>query len=163
MEPRTVTYKNRLKVVKNFADAGVPVGIMNAPIIPGLNSHEISDVIKTASENGATVAGYTIVRLNGAIGDVFKDWLHKNFPDRADKVWNHIKSCHGGQVNDSRFGVRGRGEGKIAESIRSLFKMAVNKYMKGKDKFEFDTNAFNNQRQETFLKEKSKGQLSLFD
>jgi len=163
MEPRTVTYKNRLKVVRHLADAGVPVGIMNAPIIPGLNSHEITDVIKVASENGATVAGYQIVRLNGAIADVFKDWLHKNFPDRAEKVWNQISDCHGGQVNDSRFGVRGKGEGKIAESIRSLFKMSVSKYMKGKDKFEYDTEAFSKQRREIFLKEKSKGQTSLFD
>ncbi len=163
LEPRTVTYKNRLKVVKHLADAGVAVGVMTAPIIPGLTSHEIPDIIKTAAENGASAAGYTIVRLNGAIADVFKDWLHKNFPDRADKVWNHIKDCHGGQVNDSRFGVRMRGEGKIAESIRSLFKMAVNKYLKAKDRFEFNIEAFNRQRQQIFLQEKSQGQISLFD
>ena len=163
MEPRAVTYKNRLKVVKHLADAGVAVGIMNAPIIPGLNSHEITDVIKAASENGATSAGFQIVRLNGTIADVFKDWLHKNFPDRADKVWHQISDCHGGQVNDSRFGLRGKGEGKIAESIRNLFKMSVSKYLKGKDKFEFDTEVFSKQRREIFLKEKSKGQISLFD
>ncbi|TAL57570.1 MAG: PA0069 family radical SAM protein [Bacteroidetes bacterium] len=163
LEPRTVTCKNRMKAVKILADAGVPVGVMNAPIIPGLTSHEIPEMIKTAAENGAYTAGYTIVRLNGAIADVFKDWLHKNFPDRADKVWNHIKDCHGGQVNDSRFGTRTRGEGKIAESIRNLFKMSVKKYLKGKDKFEFDTEAFSKQRQITFLKEKVKGQISLFD
>ena len=74
-----------------------------------------------------------------------------------------IKSCHGGQVNDSRFGLRAKGEGKIAESIRNLFKMAVKKYLQGKDKFEFDEEAFNKQRQQIFLKEKSKGQISLFD
>jgi DNA repair photolyase len=80
--------------VRHLANAGAPVGVMNAPVIPGLNSHEIPDVVKAASENGATVAGYTIVRLNGAIAEVFKDWLIKNFPDRAEKVWNQIKSCH---------------------------------------------------------------------
>jgi len=163
MEPRTVTYKNRFKVVNYLANAGIPVGIMNAPVIPGLNSHEIPEVIKTASENGAQVAGYTIVRLNGSIADVFKDWLHKNFPDRADKVWNQIKSCHGGQVNDSRFGVRGSGEGKVAESIRNLFKMSVKRYLKSKSKFEFNVQAFNTYRQEIFLKAKTGGQLSFFD
>ncbi len=163
LEPRTVTYKNRFKAVKILADAGVPVGVMNAPIIPGLTSHEIPELIKTAAENGATTAGYTIVRLNGEIGNVFKDWLHKNFPDRAEKVWNQISDCHGGQVNDSRFGTRTRGEGKIAESIRNLFKMSVKKYMSRNVKFEFDNEAFTQQRQEIFRKEKSNGQISLFD
>ena len=163
LEPRTVTYKNRMKAVKILADAGVPVGVMNAPIIPGLTSHEIPELIKTAAQNGAHTAGYTIVRLNGAIADVFKDWLHKNFPDRADKVWHQIQDCHGGQVNDSRFGTRTRGEGKIAESIRNLFKMSVKKYMPRKENYEFDTEAFGKQRQQLFLKEKAKGQISLFD
>ena len=162
LEPRTVTYKNRLKAVKILADAGIPVGVMNAPIIPGLTSHEIPELVKAAAENGATSMGYTIVRLNGEIANVFKDWLHKNFPDRAEKVWNQISDCHGGQVNDSRFGTRTRGEGKIAESIRNLFKMSVKKYIK-KDKFEFDTTAFSKQRLEIFNKEKSKGQISLFE
>ena len=163
LEPRTVTYKSRMKTVKHLADAGVPVGIMTAPIIPGLTSHEIPGLIKTAAENGASVAGYTIVRLNGSIAEVFKDWLYKNFPDRADKVWHQISDCHGGQVNDSRWGTRTRGEGKIAESIRSLFKMSVKKYMKGGDKFEYDTEGFSKNRQEIFRKQQSKGQISLFD
>lgn len=170
LEPRTVTYKNRMKTVKHLADAGVPVGIMTAPIIPGLTSHEIPQLIKTAAENGATVAGYTIVRLNGAIADVFKDWLHKNFPDRADKVWHQISDCHGGQVNDSRFGTRTRGEGKIAESIRNLFKMSVKKYlpagqagMEGRNNFEYDTESFSKNRQELFRQQQSNGQFSLFD
>lgn len=163
LEPRTVTYKNRMRIVKLLSDAGVAVGVMNAPIIPGLTNHEIPELIKTAAENGASTAGYTIVRLNGAIADVFKDWLHKNFPGRAEKVWHQISDCHGGQVNDSRWGTRTRGEGKIAESIRNLFNMAVKKYMSGTDKFEFDTEAFSKNRQEIFRREKSQGQFSLFD
>lgn len=163
LEPRTVTYKNRFRVINHLANASIPVGIMTAPIIPSLTSHEIPDLIKTAAQNGATAAGCTIVRLNGAIADVFKDWLHKNFVDKADKIWNHIKECHGGQVNDSRWGVRTRGEGKIAESIRHLFKMSVKKYMPGKNNFEFNSNSFYKQRQEIFLNHKSKGQFSLFD
>jgi DNA repair photolyase len=163
MEPRTVTYKNRLKIIKHVADAGVQVGVMNAPIIPGLNSHEITDVIRASSENGATEAGYTIVRLNGSIANIFRDWLDKNYPDRANKIWSQVAACHGGKVNDSRFGFRTKGEGKIAESLRNLFNMSRNKYLKEKKAFEFDLTAFNKQKQAMFLMEKSKGQLSFFD
>jgi DNA repair photolyase len=143
MEPRTVTYKNRLRVIEELTKAGIPAGVMNAPLIPGLNSQDIPSVIKAAAEHGAVDAGYTIVRLNGAVHDIFRDWLFKNFPDRGDKVWHQIMECHGGQVNDSRFGVRMRGEGKVAESIRSLFKMAVKKYMKGRKPYELNTKDFN--------------------
>lgn len=163
LEPRTVAYKNRMKTVKLLAEADVPVGVMMAPIIPGLTSHEIPALIKTASENGASTAGYTIVRLNGAIAEVFKDWLVKNFSDRADKVWHHIQDCHGGAVNDSRWGIRTKGEGKIAESIRNLFKMSVKKYIKHSKRFHFDNELFLKKRSAVFLKEKSSGQFLLFD
>src|SRR5580704_12142914 len=103
MEPRTVTYKNRLKVLKQLSSHGIPCGVMVAPIIPHLTSYHVHDVIKAAAENGAQRAGHTIVRLNGQIAEVFKDWLEKNFPDRASKVWNQIADCHGGKVNDSRW------------------------------------------------------------
>ena len=143
LEPRTATYKQRLETVRALADAGIPVGVMTAPIIPGLNSHEVHDVVKAAAEAGARTAGYTIVRLNGAIGEIFRDWLEKTFPDRADKVWHQIEECHGGKVNDSRFGTRMRGEGPVAESIRKMFKLAVDRYMPEDDGFEFDMTLFN--------------------
>ena len=104
LEPRTASYKGRLKVLETFSNVGVPTGIMNAPLIPGLNDMHMHDVLKAASEAGAKWAGYTVVRLNGAVGGIFKDWLYKTFPDRADKVWRQISDCHEGQVNDSRFG-----------------------------------------------------------
>jgi DNA repair photolyase len=142
MEPRTATARNRLKVIEQLSKAGIPAGVMTAPIIPGLNSDEIPDLIKAAADHGADCAGYTIVRLNGSIGEIFKDWLHKNFPDRAEKVLNHIQSVHDGNLNDSRFGTRMRGEGNIAASINQLFKMAVKKYLAGRDTFEYDLSAF---------------------
>jgi DNA repair photolyase len=142
LEPRTVTYKARLNTLKKLSQAGIPCGVMVAPIIPGLNNHEIPGVIEQAAANGATTAGYTIVRLNGAIGGIFKDWLYKSFPDRADKVWNQISSLHGGQVNDSRYGTRMSGEGKIAESIWQLFAIAKRKHMGKMPKFEFDLGLF---------------------
>ncbi|BAV09176.1 DNA repair photolyase [Filimonas lacunae] len=118
MEPRTATGEQRLRVIKELNEVGVRTGVMMGPMIPGLNEHEMQRIMKQASENGATFSGYTFVRLNGAVKLLFHDWLYKNFPDRADKVWHLIEAGHGGQVNDSRFGTRMRGEGAIADLIR---------------------------------------------
>jgi DNA repair photolyase len=128
MEPRTASYKSRLKVVETLSENGIPTGIMNAPLIPGLNDMHMHDVLKAASEAGAQWAGYTVVRLNGAIGEIFRDWLLKAFPDRAEKVWAQICTCHGGDVQDSRFGNRMVGDGKFAELIRSQFHIYCKKF-----------------------------------
>ncbi|MGZ3884833.1 MAG: PA0069 family radical SAM protein, partial [Bacteroidia bacterium] len=99
-------------------------------------------VMEKAAAAGASSAGYTIVRLNGPIGPIFKDWLLKSFPDRADKVWNQICESHGGNPNDSRFGVRMRGEGKMAESIKQLFTVSRDRFIKPSG-FKFDLSIFN--------------------
>lgn len=132
MEPRTASGAKRLKTVEELSKAGVPVGIMNAPIIPGLNHHEIPQIIKAAADHGALTAGMTIVRLNGSIGKIFEDWLRKNFPDRFDKVWNQICAMHGGHVNDSNFGRRMTGEGNFADVIYQLFRTSRKKYLDGR-------------------------------
>lgn len=142
MEPRTASYRSRLKVVETLSKAGVPTGIMNAPIVPGLNDNHMHDVLKAASEAGAKWAGYTVVRLNGAIGPIFHDWLFKAFPDRAEKVWNLICSCHEGHVNDSRWGNRMVGDGKFAELIRSQFKLYCRKFGLNETKMEYNTADF---------------------
>jgi DNA repair photolyase len=142
MEPRTASAGKRLKTVEALARAGVPVGIMNAPIIPGLNHHEIPAIIQAAAEHGAQAAGMTVVRLNGAIGKLFEDWLRKNFPDRFDKVWNQICALHGGSVNDSEFGRRMTGEGQYAEAIYQLYKAAKRKHFEGKNMPPYNLKAF---------------------
>ncbi|HSI91569.1 MAG TPA: PA0069 family radical SAM protein, partial [Adhaeribacter sp.] len=114
LEPRTASAKKRLEVVKQLSEAGIPVNVMLAPIIPALNDFEIPELMKAAAEAGASNAAYTIVRLNGSIGKIFEDWLRKAFPDRAEKVLYQIADCHGGQLNDSRFGTRITGEGNFA-------------------------------------------------
>lgn len=142
MEPRTASYRSRLKVVETLSKAGVPTGIMNAPIVPGLNDNHMHDVLKAASEAGAKWAGYTVVRLNGAIGPIFNDWLFKSFPDRAEKVWNMISDCHEGHVNDSRFGNRMVGDGKYAEMIRDQFKIYCKKFGLNETKMDYNTADF---------------------
>jgi DNA repair photolyase len=154
LEPRTATYKSRMATVEALAKNNIPCGVMVAPIIPGINNHEIPDILEQAGNAGARSAGITIVRLNGAVEHIFKDWLVKNFPDRADKVWNQICECHGGKVSDTRKGVRMRGEGKIAESIMQLFKLSRERFIKASEKFEFNLSDFNYKANEA--------QLSLF-
>jgi len=142
MEPRTATAGKRLLVIETLSKHGVPVGVMTAPIVPGLNSDEMPAIIKAVADRGGVTAGYTIVRLNGEIKNIFHDWLYKNMPDAADKVWNQIKACHGGQVNDSRWGTRMSGDGPEAEAIGQLFAMAKKKYMDGRSMPEYDLTLF---------------------
>jgi len=132
LEPRTATTKKRLETVKILSENEIPVNVMLAPIIPSINSHEILPLAKAVSEAGASSIAHTIVRLNGAIGEIFTDWIHKTLPDKADKVLHQIESCHGGTLNESRFGVRMRGEGQIAKQINDLVHLARHKYFKGK-------------------------------
>lgn len=142
MEPRTTTGKQRIKLIKELSDAGVRMGVMLGPMIPGLNEHEMHDIIRSASENGATFSAYTFIRLNGAIKFLFHDWLYKNFPDRADKVWHLIEGSHNGKVNDSRWGVRMRGEGNIAEIVAMQYRKYTAKYGLGNERLELDCSRF---------------------
>ncbi|MBA6151852.1 PA0069 family radical SAM protein [Gelidibacter maritimus] len=153
LEPRTATIKKRLETVKVLSEHGIPVNVMMAPIIPSINSHEVLALAKKVSELGALSMGHTIVRLNGAIGEIFTDWIKKTMPDRADKVLNQIESCHGGSLNDSRIGTRMRGEGEIAKQINDMVKLAKLKYFKNKSMPKLNTS----------LHEQYKdGQLKLF-
>ena len=104
------------------------MGVMVGPIIPSVNDHEIDNILRLASEYGATSANYTLARLNGDVGEIFKDWLNRNYQDRAEKVWKKVAHLHGGQVNDSRFGVRMSGQGNYAELLRSIFNSSRSKY-----------------------------------
>src|ERR1700712_1310590 len=142
LEPRTVTANGRLAVIQKLTEKGIPVRVMAAPIIPGLNSNEVPAIIKAAADRGALSAGFTIVRLNGSIGEIFTDWIYKAFPDRAEKVLNMIKECHDGKLNDSEFGRRISGEGPVAESIHQMFRMACNRFLAGRVMPEYDYTLF---------------------
>jgi DNA repair photolyase len=142
MEPRTTTAKQRLKVIEELSNAGIRMGIMMGPMIPGLNEHEMQRIMKAAKDAGAKFTAYTFIRLNGAIKFLFHDWLYKNFPDRADKVWHMIEGGHNGQVNDTRWGIRMRGEGSIAEMVRMQYKKYGKLYGMNEDRWELDTSIF---------------------
>ncbi|MGF7232153.1 PA0069 family radical SAM protein [Arachidicoccus sp.] len=142
MEPRTTTAKQRLNVIKELSEAGIRMGVMLGPMIPGLNEHEMQHIMKAASEAGATFSAYTFIRLNGAIKLLFHDWLYKNFPDRADKVWHLIEQGHGGQVNDSRYGTRMRGEGPIADLVRQQYKKYNQLYHLNDERWELEAAQF---------------------
>ena len=129
MEPRTASVKQRLQTIAHLAKEGIPVGVMVAPIIPGLNNHEVMEIIRISSLMGATKAGYTVVRLNGDVDAIFSDWIHKAYPEKAKRSLSQIAECHGGNRSDSRFGKRMKGEGVFARSIADQFKLARNLYM----------------------------------
>lgn len=142
LEPRTATALGKLKAIETLSAADIPTSIMNAPIIPAINVKEIPSVIEKAANAGALSAGYTTVRLNGNIKHIFHDWLHQNFPDRAEKVWNQICELHGGSVNDSEWGRRMRGEGAIASMINQLFTTAKKRHMGGRSVPVLNVNRF---------------------
>ncbi len=126
---------------------------MMAPIIPSINSHEILPLAKEISKCGAKNLGYTIVRLNGAIGHIFTKWLEHTLPDRKDKILHQIMQCHEGNLNDSEFGRRMKGSGTMADQIHQLFTIARQKYFPEKQSIHFNCDLHQNHKD---------GQLSLF-
>jgi DNA repair photolyase len=124
MEPRTSRPARRLAAVEKLAESGIPVGVMTAPVIPGLNDHELPALLSAAAGSGATFAAYVPVRLPHAVRPLFEDWLGRHYPERKDKVLSRIRSMRGGGLNDPRFGSRMRGEGLFADHIAQLFSIS---------------------------------------
>lgn len=153
LEPRASRPQARLDAISELVAAGIPVGVNAAPMIPGLTDAELPSIIKASAAAGATFAGYTVVRLPGAVHGIFESWLQRNAPDSASKVMNKIKEVHGGQTSDSRFGTRMKGEGEYAGQLRGLFNAACRKV-----NFSAGMPSLNSER----FKRPSKGQLDLF-
>ena len=123
MEPRTSIPAARLRAIRTLAEAGVPVGVMTAPLIPGLNDSEVPALLEAASEAGARFASYVLLRLPLTVEPVFRDWLEHNVPDKQEKIEARIRETRGGDLNSARFGERMRGSGELAEQIRSMFRV----------------------------------------
>jgi DNA repair photolyase len=154
LEPRTSTVRNKLKIIETLSENNIPNFTMIAPVIPGLNSMEILQIIKTVSEKGTDDFGYTLVRLNDTVEPVFSEWAHEHFPDRAEKILNQIKSMHGGKLGERLAMKRNVGEGNIADMIHQSFKIGRQKYFSQKPKRErLATHHFNGKKGD---------QLSLF-
>jgi DNA repair photolyase len=128
MEPRTSHPERRLAAIRELIAAGVPCGVMVAPIVPALTDHEIPKIVEAAAAAGAQAAGMLALRLPGAVAGLFEEWLGRHFPDRREKVLNRIRAMRGGRLNDPRFGHRFRGEGVFAEQMRALFAAACRRH-----------------------------------
>ncbi|HUS39989.1 MAG: PA0069 family radical SAM protein [Pirellulales bacterium] len=123
MEPRTATPDARLRTIEQLTSAGVPVGVMVAPIIPGLNDEEIAHVLSAARDAGAVSASYVLLRLPLAVEPVFRDWLDRNVPLKKDRIEGLIRSSRDGKLSDARFGSRMCGTGEYAKHLQQTFKV----------------------------------------
>ncbi|MCA9507636.1 MAG: radical SAM protein, partial [Myxococcales bacterium] len=153
LEPRASQPKRRLLAIEQLSGAGIPLCVNVAPIIPGLNDHEIPQILKRAKEAGAKEAFYTMVRLPYGVKDIFSQWLERYFPDRKDKVIHRIQEVRGGQLNVSTFGDRMIGVGPYAEHIAQMF----NRYRK---LYQLDQKIILSIKH---FKRESREQLSLFE
>jgi DNA repair photolyase len=121
LEPRTSPPEARLSAIRKLSQAGVPVGVLVAPVIPALTDHEIPSILKAAAAAGAQYAACQILRLPGAVAPLFEQWLERHAPEKKAKILGRIRALRGGKLNDPRFGERMRGQGIFADQIRQLF------------------------------------------
>jgi DNA repair photolyase len=142
MEPRASTPSNRLRAIEMLAKAGVPTVVMMGPIIPGLNDHEIEAILKSAASAGATEAGYTMLRLPFEVKELFKDWLVKEHPDKAQKVMSQIMAVREGKESDPRFGTRMSGTGPVAWMIGRRFQLACQRLGLNRERLKLRTDLF---------------------
>jgi DNA repair photolyase len=124
MEPRTAGPKQRLATIRQLAAAGIPTGVMAAPVIPALNDHELEHILEAAADNGAGSAGYVLLRLPHEVAPLFVEWLQAQYPDRAEHVLSLVRQLRGGALYDSQFGSRQRGFGPFAGLLKARFEKA---------------------------------------
>ncbi|MDR6633578.1 DNA repair photolyase [Phyllobacterium sp. 1468] len=142
MEPRASTPTRRLQALRSLSDAGIPVSVMVAPVIPGLNDHEIERILDSAHAMGAREAGYVLLRLPLEVSPIFKDWLLRNYPDRYRHVLSLVRSMRGGKDYDAEWGKRMRGEGPYAWQIGRRFEIAAKRLGINVDKRRLRTDLF---------------------
>lgn len=156
MEPRTSRPSGRIEAIRVLAEAGIPAGVMVAPVIPGLNDHEIPAILEAAAKAGAQAAGYTMIRLPMTVAPLFEDWLGRHHPDAKEKVLGRIRSIRRGKLNSSQFSDRMSGEGPIAEMIGRVFHNSCRRLDLNLRPWPVSASAFRRP-------EKPDGQLRLFD
>lgn len=124
MEPRAASPRDRLETLRLLHEAGIPTGILMAPVIPGLNDQEIVPLFQTSSQAGARFGSVIPLRLPGATAELFQDWLKREYPLKFEKVMSRVREMRGGALNDARFGSRFRGEGWVADQIHQMVRVA---------------------------------------
>lgn len=144
LEPRTASPQARLRVIEQLSGAGIPVGVMVAPVIPAITDHELEDILGAARAAGASCASYVLLRLPHEVKDLFRQWLAEHYPDRAKHVMSLINQARGGKDYDATFGTRMRGTGAYAELLRHRFDLAVRKlgFDTTRDRHALDTSSF---------------------
>lgn len=142
MEPRTSHPVARLKAIEKLAENNIPVGVMVAPVIPGLTDHEMPSILKAISDAGAQFTGYVPLRLPYVLDDLFVNWLSEHFPDRKEKVLNRIKEIRGGKLNDGNFGSRMTGEGVYADNLKTMFELYSRKFGLNKKRLNLSSEHF---------------------
>lgn len=125
MEPRTSRASRRLAALRELTDAGIPAGVMIAPVVPGLTDEEMPAILEAAHEHGAASAGYIVLRLPGPVAPIFVEWVGREYPLRASKIMSRIRSIRKGKMNDADFGVRMRGTGQWADLFSRMFAMTA--------------------------------------
>jgi DNA repair photolyase len=131
MEPRAASPARRLGAMRVLAEAGIPVGVNVAPVVPGLTDHELPSILEAAADSGASFAAYIMLRLPHGVKDIFTEWMKQHVPHRRKKVLSRLRSLRGGRLYDARFEVRGKGEGPFAEQVRRLFRLSGARYELG--------------------------------
>jgi DNA repair photolyase len=157
LEPRAAAPHRRLAAVKALSDAGIPVGVITAPIIPQLTDKDLEAILEAASANGARYAGWTLIRLPHEVKDLFRDWLAQHYPLRAEHVMSVIQQMRGGRDNDPQFGSRMRGQGLFADLISRRFDIACRRLGLNRERAPMDTSRFKPPRSEA-----QRAQLTLF-
>ncbi|MEM0896778.1 MAG: PA0069 family radical SAM protein [Verrucomicrobiota bacterium] len=142
LEPRASSPKMRLWAVRELAAAGIPVGVSVAPVIPGLNDHEIPAILKAARDHGATRGWYSVVRLPHGVKEMFADWLERHFPGQKEKVLGRIRELRDGNLNSTEFGERMRGRGPWADEIERQFKVHLRRLELNREHLELNVAAF---------------------
>ncbi len=128
LEPRASAPARRLEAMRTLAQAGVPVGVLAAPMIPQINDRELEAILETAAAHGATTAGWTMLRLPREVAPLFRAWLDEHYPLRAAHVMSVIRQVRGGRDNDPAFGARMRGTGAFADLMAKRFEIATRRH-----------------------------------
>jgi DNA repair photolyase len=142
MEPRAASPQRRLQTVRTLVEAGIPVGILTAPVIPALNDEDLEAILEAGAGAGASTAGWILLRLPQELGGLFEDWLRVHYPLKADHVLRLLREARNGKVNDPRFGARMRGQGPVADLVEQRFRRACRRLGLNTTEFALDTGSF---------------------